>query len=173
MSFFELAKSRWSVRAYKDTPIEAEKMQLILEAGRVAPTAKNYQPQRIYVAKSEEARKKLASVCRCTWDAPVILVVCYDTQRHSCNKLMNGYGSGEKDASIVCTHMMLQAWELGIGSCWVMHFDPGAMKKAFNIPDNYEAVALLVMGYPAEDAKPLPLHSQYRPEEEVVFYESF
>ena len=64
MSFYELAKSRWSVRSYKDTPIEEEKMQLILEAGRVAPTAKNFQPQRIYIAKSEESRKKLASVCR-------------------------------------------------------------------------------------------------------------
>ena len=98
MNFFELAKSRWSVRAYKDTPIEDEKMQLILEAGRVAPTAKNYQPQRIYVATSKESREKLKSVCRCTWDAPVVMVVCYDRERDYHSKLMPGYESGEKDA---------------------------------------------------------------------------
>ena len=168
MSFFELAKSRWSVRAYKDTPIEAEKMQLILEAGRVAPTTKNYQPQRIYVAKSEEARKKLASVCRCTWDAPVILVVCYDTQRHSCNKLMNGYGSGEKDASIVCTHMMLQAWELGIGSCWVGYFNADVVADVLGLPPHIRVMGLLTLGYPADNAKPLDLHFQYRDMADMV-----
>ena len=81
MTFQELSHARYSVRAFKDMPIEKETLDLILEAGRVAPTACNYQPQKIYVAKSEEARKKLASVCRCTFDAPVILVVCYDRTR--------------------------------------------------------------------------------------------
>ena len=75
MTFQELAKARYSVRSFRNDPIEEEKMDLILQAGRVAPTACNNQPQKIYVAKSEAARKKLASVCRCTFDAPVILVV--------------------------------------------------------------------------------------------------
>ncbi len=78
MTFQELAKKRYSVRSFKNAPIEEEKLNLILEAGRVAPPACNNQPQKIYVAKSAEARQKLASVCRCTFDAPVILVVCYD-----------------------------------------------------------------------------------------------
>ena len=168
MSFFELAKSRWSVRSYQETPIEEEKMQLILEAGRVAPTAKNYQPQRIYVAKSEESRKKLASVCRCTWDAPVILVVCYDTERHSRNRLMNGYGSGEKDAAIVCTHMMLQAWELGIGSCWVGYMNADTVAEVLGIPPHIKVMGLLTLGYPAEDAAPLDLHYKYRDMEDMV-----
>ena len=162
MTFQELAHARYSVRSFKDMPIEDEKMALILDAGRVAPTACNFQPQKIYVAKSEESRKKLASVCRCTFDAPVILVVCYDRTRDWKNKLMPGYESGETDAAIVCTHMMLQAFELGIGSCWVGYFNPQAVAEVLGLPENITVSALLPMGYPAENAEPLPLHSQYR-----------
>ena len=162
MTFQELARARYSVRSFKDMPIEKEKMDLILEAGRVAPTACNNQPQKIYVAKSEEARKKLASVCRYTFDAPVILVVCYDRNRDWKNKLQPGYESGETDAAIVCTHMMLQAFELGIGSCWVGYFNTDQVAGALGLPENLTVSALLPMGYPAENAAPLALHSQYR-----------
>ena len=162
MTFQELAKARYSVRAYKDTTIEEEKLKLILEAGRIAPTACNNQPQKIYVAKSEEARKKLASVSRRTFDAPVILVVCYDRDRNWKNPLMPGYESGETDAAIVCTHMMLQAAELGIGSCWVGMFNAQQVSEALGLPENVTVSALLPMGYAAENAQPAPLHSQYR-----------
>ena len=168
MTFLELAKARYSVRKYSDRAIEEEKLSLILEAGRVAPTACNNQPQKIYVAKSEEVRRKLASVCRCTFDAPVILVVCYDRNRDWKNKLQPGYESGETDAAIVCTHMMLQAFELGIGSCWVGYFNAQAVSEALGLPENVTVSALLPMGYPSEKAEPLPLHSQYRPLEDTV-----
>lgn len=162
MTFQELAHARYSVRSFQDRPIEEEHLNLILEAGRVAPTACNFQPQKIYVAKSAEAREKLASVCRCTFGAPVILVVCYDRERDWKNKLLPGYESGETDAAIVCTHMMLQAFELGIGSCWVGYFNPKTVAETLGLPENITVSALLPMGYPAEDAKPLPLHSQLR-----------
>ena len=162
MTFQELAHARYSVRSFKDTPIRDDELNLILEAGRVAPTACNNQPQKIYVAKSEESRKKLASVCRCTFDAPVILVVCYDRNRDWKNKLQPGYESGETDAAIVCTHMMLQAFELGIGSCWVGYFNANDVANALGLPENLTVSALLPMGYPAENAAPLPLHTQYR-----------
>lgn len=162
MTFQELAHARYSVRSFKDIPIEDEKLNLILEAGRVAPTACNFQPQKIYVARSEESRRKLASVCRCTFDAPLILVVCYDRSRDWKNKLQPGYESGETDAAIVCTHMMLQAFELGIGSCWVGYFNANVVANVLDLPENLTVSALLPMGYPAEDAAPLPLHSQYR-----------
>ena len=162
MTFQELAHERYSVRSFQDRPIAEEHLNLILEAGRVAPTACNFQPQKIYVAKSAEARAKLASVCRCTFGAPVILVVCYDRERDWKNKLMPGYESGETDAAIVCTHMMLQAFELGIGSCWVGYFNPKTVAETLGLPENVTVSALLPMGYPAEDAKPLPLHSQIR-----------
>ena len=162
MTFQELARARYSVRSFQDAPIKDEELSLILEAGRVAPTACNNQPQKIFVAKSEESRKKLASVCRCTFDAPVILVVCYDRNRDWKNKLQPGYESGETDAAIVCTHMMLQAFELGIGSCWVGYFNADAVKEALGLPENITVSALLPMGYPAENAQPLPLHDQIR-----------
>ena len=162
MSFLELAKARYSVRSFQDRPIEEEHLNMILEAGRVAPTACNFQPQRIYVARSAEAREKLASVCRCTFGAPVILVVCYDRERDWKNKLLPGYESGETDAAIVCTHMMLEAFELGIGSCWVGYFNPKTVAETLGLPENITVSALLPMGYPAEDAQPLPLHEQVR-----------
>lgn len=168
MTFQELAHARYSVRSFKNQPIEEEKMNLILEAGRIAPTACNNQPQKIYVAKSEESRKKLASVCRCTFDAPVILVVCYDRTRDWKNKLMPGYESGETDAAIVCTHMMLQAFELGIGSCWVGYFNAQAVSEVLDLPENITVSALLPMGYPADKAEPLPLHTQYREFEDTI-----
>ncbi len=162
MTFFELAKSRYSVRSFQNTPIEEEKLNQILEAGRIAPTACNNQPQKIYVAKSKESRDKLASVCPCTFDAPVILVVCYDRTRNWKSKLMPGYESGETDAAIVCTHMMLQAADLGIGSCWVGYFNAQAVSEVLELPENVTVSALLPIGYAAENAKPAPLHTQYR-----------
>ena len=162
MSFLELAKARWSVRAYDSRPVEEEKLALILEAGRVAPTACNNQPQRIYVIKSEEARAKLASVCSCTFGAPVILVVCYDTARDWKNPLSPGYESGETDGAIVTTHMMLEAAELGLGSCWVGYFAPDKVKAILNLPENLVVSALLPIGYPAPEAKPAPMHSSFR-----------
>ena len=143
-------------------------MDKILEAGHVAPTACNYQPQKIYIAQSEDARKKLAAVCRCTFGAPVILVVCYDRNLDWKNKLQPGYESGETDAAIVCTHMMMEAAELGIGSCWVGYFNAQEVSDALGLPENVTVSALLPMGYPAEDAAPLPLHSQFRDPDEIV-----
>ena len=168
MNFFELAKERYSVRSFKKEPIAEETLAKIIEAGRVAPTACNNQPQKIFVVKSEEYRSKLASVCRCTFDAPVILVVCYDIERTWKNKRMPGYQSGETDAAIVCTHMMLEAWELGVGSCWVGMFGSDEVKEALGLPGNLVVSALLPIGYPTEDAKPLDLHSQYRKLEDPV-----
>ena len=168
MTFSELAKARYSVRSFQQRPIEEETMQKILEAGRVAPTACNNQPQKIYVAQSEEARKKLAAICRCTFDAPVILVVCYDRTRTWKSKLMPGYQSGETDAAIVCTHMMLQAFELGVGSCWVGLFNADQVSEVLGLPENVTVSALLPMGYPSADAQPLPLHSSFRDPEDTI-----
>lgn len=168
MDFFELAKSRYSVRSFKDMPIEEEKLQMILEAGRFAPTAKNCQPQRIYVAKSEESRKKLASVCSCTFDAPLILVVCYDRELECKRSLTPGTQTGEMDASIVCTHMMLQAWDLGIGSCWVGYYNDDEVAAVLGLPEHIRVAALLPIGYPADDAKPLNWHFQSRELSDMV-----
>ena len=162
MTFLELAKARYSVRAFKSTPIEEEKLQRIIEAGRVAPTACNNQPQRIYVVKSEAYRQKLAECCRYIFDAPLILVIAYDRERDWKNRRMPGYGSGETDAAIVCTHMMLAAWEEGIGSCWVGAFRAEDIEKALELPANERVTAMLPLGYAAADAAPAERHTLYR-----------
>ena len=168
MTFQELARARYSVRSFKDMPIEEEKMCLILEAGRVAPTACNNQPQKVYIVKKETLRGKLAEVCRYTFDAPVILVIGYDKERDWKNRLMPGYHSGETDAAIVCTHMMLEAWEQGIGSCWVGYFNADDVSRVLGLPDNVSVTAMLPIGYPADDAEPLELHNTYRDRADTI-----
>lgn len=172
MDFLKLATDRYSVRKFTDKPLEKELVEKILEAAKVAPTGCNYQPQRILVINSEEALTKLKECTRCHFDAPCAMLICYN--KDECwTRPYDGTQSGVVDASIVTTHMMLQAAELGVGSTWVMHFNPFKMREAFEIAENVEPVALLVMGYPASDAEPNERHTLCRPEEEIVFYNKF
>ncbi|WP_368489716.1 nitroreductase family protein [Clostridium sp. BJN0013] len=147
-------------------------IDLVLKAGLLAPTACNNQPQRILVIKNEEA---LAKIRKCTpyhFNAPVVLLICYDNSE-SWKRSFDGKDSGDIDASIVTTHLMLQASELGLGTTWVGHFDPAIIKKEFSLPDHIVPVALLPLGYPASDASPNPLHYKREPSEEIVFYNNF
>lgn len=168
MNFTELAKARYSVRSYKETPIEPEVLREIIEAGLVAPTARNFQPQRVFVASSEKSREALASVCRFTFGAPVVLVVGYDRDRCWKNKLDGGAESGETDAAIVTTHMMLAAAEAGLGSCWVGYFSPEEVRAALGLPESVKVTALLPIGYPSDDSTPASFHGEFRPIEEIV-----
>jgi len=170
MTFSELAASRYSVRKFKPDPIEEEILTAILQAGRVAPTACNYQPQKVFVVRTAELRENLAKASPCTFDAPVILVICFDKDRQATIPSRPGYTFGEVDATIVCTHMMLQAWELGIGSCWVGMFNDQEVSQMLNLPENLQVSALLPIGYPAENARPAKLHSSIRPAEETITY---
>ena len=156
MNFSELIKDRYSVRKYKTDAIPTEILDRIIEAGMYAPTACNNQPQKIYVARSKEAIDKLKECTPFTFDAPVVMVVGYDKTRSWQNKRMPGYESGETDAAIVTTHMMLSAWNEGIGSCWVRGFDKNAVAKVFELPDNLEPVAMLPIGYPDEKGMQVP-----------------
>lgn len=172
MDFPELAHARYSVRKFDARKVEKEKLDAILEAGRCAPTAVNYQPQRLLVAESDEA---LAKIKKCTpyhFNAPVVLVICYD-KTSSWKSPYNGYESGDVDVSIVTTQMMLAAAELGLGSTWVGYFDPDLLRSEFAIPDYLVPVALLPLGYPAPDARPAHLHEKRLPLCETVFYNSY
>lgn len=171
MSFIELAKARYSIRKFSDKPVEPEKLEQILEAGRIAPTAKNLHPEKVYVLQTEEALNKLKELSRCIYGAPMALMICYDENLAWHNSRRPGYDSGEMDASIVTTHMMLQAWELGIGSCWVGMFDDKELSEAFNLPENIKPAILLPMGYPADDCGPNEaMHCVSRPKEETIVY---
>ncbi len=169
MDFLELAESRYSVRSFSDKPIEREKMDKILRAGQVAPTAINSQPQKIYILKSKEALAKAGTLTKSVYGAPVVLMCCVDTSR-ACNCAAEpGYSTGEMDVSIVCTHMMMEAWDLGIGSVWVRGFNADQAAKTFGLPENIRPVCLLPIGYPAENAAPnAQKHFSRRPLEDTV-----
>lgn len=167
MDFLELATSRYSVRDFSSKPVEEWKIEKILQTAKVAPTAVNYQPQKLYVVKSPEAVAKLAAI-RPLFGAPLAVIVCYDVNRSWKNSRDEGHDSGEVDAAIVCTHMMLQAWELGIGSCWMGAFSPAAVSEAFGIPANEHPVAILPLGYPADGCKPSERHLSYRDGQEWI-----
>jgi len=170
MDFIELAKERFSHRAFSEQPVEKEKLDRILEAGRIAPTAGNYQPQRILVIQSDEAIRKLKQCTPCHYNATLILLICYeDISKNP----FTGEKIGEIDASIVTTHMMLEATELGLGTVWVGYFNPDMIRTTFHLPANYIPVALLPIGYPDDDAYPSPMHDSRHPLEKTVFYDDF
>lgn len=173
MDFVELVKERYSVRSFDTKKVEKEKLDLILESARLAPTAANRQPQRILVLESDEALEKLKSCTTYHFNAPLALVVCVDTETSWKRVKFDGKSSSDIDASIITTHMMLQLHELGLGSTWVGFFDPVAIKEAYNIPDNLEAISILPVGYPSQDSKPSPMHTTRKELSEIVFYNKF
>ena len=172
MDFEKLIIERYSVRNFKPEHLPQTVIDKILEAGHKAPTGCNYQPQRILVLNTDESITKLKNCTKCHFNAPTAMLVCHNKDESWVRKY-DGALSSPVDAVIVTTYMMLACQNEGIGTCWVMHFDPVALRKTFNIPDNVEPIALLVMGYPSDDAKPLDLHHRFRPMDEVVFYDSF
>jgi nitroreductase len=169
LDFINLLKNRYSVRKFSTKEVEEDKIKLILEAGRLAPTACNYQPFKIYILKSKEALEKLQKCKYSYFGETLAFLICSDKEkcwkRQFDNKL-----SGEIDAAIVTTHMMLEVANLGLGSTWIMHFIPEALIKEFNLPTNLEPVSLLVVGYPAIDAQPSIRHNQRKDISELVEY---
>ena len=163
-----VVKERFSVRKFSDRKIEPEKLEAILEAARCAPTAVNYQPQRVYVLESEEALAKVRTITRYHFDAPVVLMVCFDEERAAKAPFFPEGNSGVIDATIVCDEMMLVAWERGIGSCWVCAFDHEAAVRAFDLPPQVRPVALLPIGYAADGRGPSHLHHETRPLGDMV-----
>ncbi|WP_160671512.1 nitroreductase family protein [Clostridium sp. C8-1-8] len=172
MSFIELVKERHSVRNFDEKKVEKEKLNLILEAGRLAPTAANLQPQRILVIESDEAVAKLKDCTIFSFNAPMALIVCAD-KNEAWKRKYDEKIHTDIDGSIVATHMMLQATELGLGTTWVGHFDPEAVIKAFNIPANLVPVCIFPLGYPSADSKPHPNHGKRNSLSETVFYNKF
>lgn len=169
MEFKEVVKNRYSCKKYSSRKLEAAKLEAILEAGRLAPTAKNLQEQHVYVVQSEEILAKIDGVTPCRYGAPVVLVVAFDK-----NNVFTYPGgkrdSGVEDATIVATHMILAAADEGVDSCWINFFDPDKMAEAIGLPENEEILMLLDLGYAAEGAGPLPNHSSRKPLAETVSY---
>ena len=169
MNFTELAGKRYSCKKYDGRPVEREKLQQLLEAARLAPTAKNLQEQRIYVIESEEGLRKIDALTPCRYGASTVLLLAFDRD----NVLHYPGGkrdSGIEDASIVATHLLLAAADAGLDSCWVNFFDPEKAAELFGLPENEEVLMLLDLGYAAEESGPLPNHGSRKPLSETVRY---
>ena len=169
MDFQTLAAARYSLRKFSPAPVEEEKLALILEAGRNAPTAHNLQPQRIFVLRSPEALEKVDGCAGVHFHPPVMLVVAYDPKA-SWKRETDGKDHGEIDASIAVTQMMLQAADLGLGTTYVGMFEPEKLLEAFPEMAGLMPIAMLPLGYPAENARPSRLHGDRIPTEEMVTY---
>ena len=171
MDFLEMAKNRYSERRFEQTPVEQEKLDRILEAGRISPTARNYQPQRFYIIRSEDAKAKVREATRFHYNAPLSILVCYDLNevwKKPEDRNFAEYNSGEQDASISATHMMFAAWEIGVHSVWVRDFDSKRMAEVFGLPENIIPAVLLPMGYPQKDSEPNKWHFSKKPIEDFV-----
>jgi len=169
MEFQEVVKNRYSCKKYDGRQVEQSKLDVILEAGRLAPTAKNTQEQRVYVIRSEEALAKVDRATPCRYGASTVLAVAYDS-KEVFTYPGGRYDSGAEDATIVATHLMLAAADAGVDSCWVNFFDPDVLARDLGLPDHERIVMLLDLGYAAEGTGPLPNHGSRKPIADTVTY---
>ena len=167
--FMELAKKRFSVRQFADKPVPKDLLIKVLEAGNVAPTAKNLQPHRIHVLTKAEDIAKLDELSPCRYGAPVVLVFSYNTEEDWKHGEEPGVRSGVEDVSIVATHVMLRAAELGLGTTWVNRFRNSLLEKAL-LPANERSVLIMPIGFPAENAKPSRMHTTKKPLDKTVIW---
>ena len=169
MDFEEVIKNRYSCKKKKKKKVEKEKLDKILEAGRLAPTAKNLQEYHIYVIQSEKNLKKVDEVTPCRYGASTVLLVTYD-KTNVFTYPGGSRDSGIEDATIVATHMMLAAKNQGVESCWINFLDPDITHKKFRLPAKEEVLMMLDIGYPAEDCEINPLHDKRKDLSETVTF---
>jgi len=170
MQFAELAKNRFSCRAFADRAVEPEKLAQVLEAGRIAPTAVNGQPVFVKVIKSPEMLKKIRGLTRMAYNAPVVLMVCYDDNKvYTPVTYLDDFKSGIMDSSIVTTSMMMQATDLGLATLWARGFNASHIEHEFGFEPNVKLACLLDIGYAdPENGGPSPRHSVRKPMEEFA-----
>ncbi len=167
MEFEDIIRRRTSVRKFSEKKLEQVKLDKILEAGRLAPTAKNNQPFKIYVVNSEEGLMKIDNASRCRYGAKTVLIIC-GNKEEAYHK--GDYSTYEMDSCIVATHMMLEATNNGVDNIWVESFDENILREDFNIPSEYIPVCLLPLGYKAVDCPINPLHEKRKNIEDIVEY---
>lgn len=167
MDFEEIIRRRTAVRKFSEKKLEKEKLDKILEAGRLAPTAKNNQPIKIYVVQSEEGIEKIDKSSKCRYGANTVLIIC-GNKEEAYHK--GQYSTYEMDCCILATHMMLEATNIGVDNIWIESFDENILRQEFNIPDKFIPVCLLPLGYKTKDCPINPLHNIRKKIEDLVEY---
>ena len=173
MSFIDLARKRYSVRNYLERPVEREKLLKVVEAGRIAPSAVNNQPWHFIVVDDEETKEQLAGAYPRQWfrKAPTVILVCGDHKQSW--KRGDGKDHCDVDTAIAATHMTLAAADMGLGTCWVCAFDSQKCHSLFNLPRSIEVIALLPIGYPAEEGNADRHNTARKKIEDIMSWNSF
>ncbi len=173
MKFLDLAKRRYSCRKYDKRPVEQEKLDIILEAARIAPSAANCQPWHFIVIREKEALKKIHSTYHREWfaDAPCVIVICGDHSKSW--KRKDGKDHSDIDIAITVDHMTLQAAELELGTCWICNFENELCGKLLNLPSNLEPAVLLPVGYPLDSADPERHGTKRKSLGEIVSFDKY
>jgi nitroreductase len=171
MRFSQLITRRYSVRNYKSTPVENHKLEQVLGAARLAPSAVNFQPWHFIVVTQPENLAKIHLTYHREWfrTAPVIIIACADHSL-SWKRSFDGKDSAEIDVAIAVDHMMLQAADLGLGTCWVCNFDTQRCAEALKLPGHIEPVVLVPLGYPENEEIP---QKKRKLLEEIIHREKF
>lgn len=166
-AFMRILASRYSCHSFSDSPVSESKLEMVLEAGRLAPSAKNLQPTRIWVVKSEDALARLRAVHPC-YGAPIVLIVgCRNEEAWI--RESDGVNAAKTDAAIVLTHLMLTATDAGLANMWIWDFNPSKVREALPETREHGVYALLAIGYPADgEGKPTEFHFDRKPLEELV-----
>jgi nitroreductase len=155
MEFSELIKKRYSVRAYKPDPVEDDKLQQVLEAARLAPTADNRQPFRLIVIPTAGREAELRRIYNRDWfvQAPLVICAC-GIPAQGWTRRRDGKNYTEVDAAIVMDHLILAATDAGLGTCWIAAFNPAAAREVLGLPDDVEPIVFTPLGYPADQPRP-------------------
>jgi len=171
MEFLELAKNRYSCRKFKAQPIEKEKLELVLEAVRVAPTAANFQPCHYIIVQNIETRNRIKEAYNRDWilQAPVLVIACVDLSK-GWNR-SDGKNHAEIDVAIGIDHLTLAATDLGLATCWICNFNRQKIVDLFQLPASFEPVAIITLGYPSDVVNPNRHETQRKPLNEIVHLE--
>ncbi|MFA6064233.1 MAG: nitroreductase family protein [archaeon] len=153
MDFLDLAKKRYSVRKYSSKAVEEEKLSKILEAAQIAPTAKNAQPFKLIVIKTKGREKELLQIYSRDWFVTAPIVICACTTKKDSWARMDGKNYCDIDLAIALDHLILQATELGLGTCWVGAFDPNKAKELLSLPKEYEPILFVPIGYSIDEPR--------------------
>ncbi len=160
MDIFQVIRDRRSIRKYKDTPVEREKIEVLLDAARLAPSWKNMQCPRFLVLTEPEKRQGLLAAFpddnpgkKAIAQAPVVIVICADPRESG---VENGVEYYVADAAIAIEHLCLAAHAMGLGSCWMGLYDEAALKSALGLPETIRVVGVTPLGYPDQEPKARP-----------------
>ena len=154
MEFFELINKRYSVRAYQSKPVEKEKLQKVLEAANLAPTAANKQPFRFIVIYTRGRESDLKRIYSREWFCSAPIVICACAVVSEAWARMDGKNYADVDTTIALDHLILAAADQGLGTCWVAAFNPSAAREILRLSKDEEPVAFTPLGYPADELRP-------------------